>query len=43
MTDVIRADKEKELQNLQTRIEEMRNNAQTSLANQASNNCWNRF
>jgi outer membrane protein len=31
MTDVIRADKEKELQNLQTRIEEMRNNAQTSL------------
>lgn len=31
MTDVIRADKEKELQNLSTRIEEMRNNAQTSL------------
>ncbi|MCE7061759.1 OmpH family outer membrane protein [Dyadobacter sp. CY343] len=31
MTDVIRADKEKELQNLQTRIQEMQNNAQTSL------------
>jgi outer membrane protein len=31
MTDVIRADKEKELQNLQTRITEMQNNAQTSL------------
>ncbi|MCF0072009.1 OmpH family outer membrane protein [Dyadobacter sp. CY261] len=31
MTDVIRADKEKELQNLSTRIEEMRSNAQTSL------------
>ena len=31
MTDVIRADKEKELQNLQTRIQEMQTNAQTSL------------
>ena len=31
MTEVIRADKEKELQNLQTRIQEMQNNAQTSL------------
>jgi outer membrane protein len=31
MTDVIRADKEKELQNLQTRITEMQNNAQQSL------------
>lgn len=33
MTDVIRADKEKELQNLQTRVQEMRNNAQQSLQN----------
>lgn len=33
MTDVIRADKEKELQNLQTRIQEMQQNAQTSLQN----------
>lgn len=31
MTDVIRADKEKELQNLQTRITEMQTNAQQSL------------
>lgn len=31
MTDVIRADKEKELQNLQTRIQEMQTNAQQSL------------
>ncbi|KAA0991101.1 OmpH family outer membrane protein [Dyadobacter aurulentus] len=31
MTDVIRADKEKELANLQTRIQEMQTNAQTSL------------
>lgn len=31
MTDVIRADKEKELQNLQTRVQEMQTNAQTSL------------
>ena len=31
MTDVIRADKEKELSNLQTRIQEMQTNAQTSL------------
>ncbi|PWJ57567.1 outer membrane protein [Dyadobacter jejuensis] len=33
MTDVIRADKEKELQSLQTRVQEMQNNAQTSLQN----------
>lgn len=33
MTDVIRADKEKELSNLQTRIQEMQTNAQTSLQN----------
>jgi outer membrane protein len=33
MTDVIRADKEKELQNLQGRIQEMQQNAQTSLQN----------
>jgi len=33
MTDVIRADKEKELSNLQTRITEMQTNAQTSLQN----------
>lgn len=32
MTEVIRADKEKELQNLQTRIQEMQTNAQQSLA-----------
>ena len=31
MTDVIRADKEKELQSLQGRVEEMQKNAQTSL------------
>jgi len=31
MTDVIRADKEKELQNLRTRIDEMQTNAQQSL------------
>lgn len=31
MTDVIRADKEKELQNLQNRIQEMQTNAQNSL------------
>ena len=31
MTDVIRADKEKELQGLQTRIQEMQTSAQTSL------------
>jgi len=31
MTDVIRADKEKELSNLQTRMTEMQNNAQQSL------------
>jgi outer membrane protein len=31
MTDVIRADKEKELSNLQTRIQEMQTNAQQSL------------
>lgn len=33
MTDVIRADKEKELQGLQTRIQEMQTSAQTSLQN----------
>jgi outer membrane protein len=33
MTEVIRADKEKELQNLKTRIDEMQANAQQSLAN----------
>ncbi len=33
MTDVIRADKEKELQNLQTRMQEMQSNAQNSLQN----------
>ena len=32
MTEVIRADKEKELSNLQTRIQEMQTNAQQSLA-----------
>lgn len=31
MTDVIRADKEKELQSLQTRVQDMQNNAQQSL------------
>ncbi|CAG4989275.1 hypothetical protein DYBT9275_00258 [Dyadobacter sp. CECT 9275] len=31
MTEVIRADKQKELENLQTRIQEMQNNAQQSL------------
>ncbi|QRR02266.1 OmpH family outer membrane protein [Dyadobacter sandarakinus] len=36
MTDVIRADKEKELQNLQTRIQEMQSNAQTSLQTKQS-------
>lgn len=36
MTDVIRADKEKELQNLQNRIQEMQSNAQTSLQNKQS-------
>lgn len=36
MTDVIRADKEKELSNLQTRIQEMQTNAQTSLQNKQS-------
>ncbi|MCF2490731.1 OmpH family outer membrane protein [Dyadobacter sp. CY347] len=33
MTDIIRADKEKELENLQTRIQEMRSKAQYSLQN----------
>jgi outer membrane protein len=33
MTEVIRADKERELENLQTRIQEMQNNAQQSLQN----------
>jgi len=33
MTEVIRADKEKELQGLQTRIQEMQTSAQTSLQN----------
>ncbi|MCE6991220.1 OmpH family outer membrane protein [Dyadobacter sp. CY323] len=33
MTDIIRADKEKELENLQTRIQEMRSKAQFSLQN----------
>lgn len=33
MTDIIRADKEKELENLQTRIQEMRSKAQLSLQN----------
>jgi outer membrane protein len=33
MTDLIRADKEKELENLQGRIQQMRNNAQQSLQN----------